>query len=104
MRFSSTDTGYDALGIHHPPADFPARIISLVPSITELLFDLGLGDQIVGRTHYCIHPAPDVAAIPSVGGTKKINYARLQALQPTHVILNIDENPRELADRLIADG
>ena len=97
-------TGYDALGIHHPPADFPARIISLVPSITELLFDLGLGDQIVGRTHYCIHPAPDVAAIPSVGGTKKINYARLQALQPTHIILNIDENPRELADRLIADG
>jgi len=104
MRFSSTDTGYDALGIHHSPADFPARIISLVPSITELLFDLGLGDQIVGRTHYCIHPAPAVAAIPSVGGTKKIKYARLQALQPTHIILNIDENPRELADRLIADG
>jgi ABC-type Fe3+-hydroxamate transport system substrate-binding protein len=72
--------------------------------MTELLFALGLAGQIVGRTHYCIHPQPAVAAIPSVGGTKKINYARLQALQPTHVILNIDENPRELAERLTRDG
>jgi len=99
-----TNSPSDALGVHHPPADFPARIVSLVPSITELLFDLGLGDQLVGRTHYCIHPTPAVTAIPSVGGTKKIQYARLRALQPTHVILNIDENPRELADRLTADG
>jgi ABC-type Fe3+-hydroxamate transport system substrate-binding protein len=94
----------DALDVAHPPADGPTRIVSLVPSLTELLFDLGLGDQIVGRTHYCIHPAPAVAAIPSVGGTKKINHARLRALQPTHVIFNIDENPRELAERLAADG
>jgi ABC-type hemin transport system substrate-binding protein len=75
-----------------------------VPSITELLFALGLEQQIVGRTHYCIHPQPAIAAIPSVGGTKKIRYARLRALQPTHVILNVDENPRELAERLMADG
>ncbi len=94
----------DALGFHHAPAETPARIVSLVPSMTELLFALGLAGQIVGRTHYCIHPQPAVAAIPSVGGTKKINYARLQALQPTHVILNIDENPRELAERLTRDG
>jgi ABC-type Fe3+-hydroxamate transport system substrate-binding protein len=94
----------DALGFHHAPAETPARIVSLTPSMTELLFALGLAGQIVGRTHYCIHPQPAVAAIPSVGGTKKVNHARLQALQPTHVIVNIDENPRELAERLARDG
>ncbi|MFO1371971.1 MAG: helical backbone metal receptor [Candidatus Competibacteraceae bacterium] len=94
----------DALGVCHTPVTAPARIVSLVPSITELLFALGLGDQVVGRTHYCIHPQPAIAAIPNVGGTKKINYSRLRALQPTHVILNIDENPRELAERLTHDG
>ncbi|MDG4597342.1 MAG: helical backbone metal receptor [Candidatus Contendobacter sp.] len=98
------ETLIDAAGVRHAPVTAPARIVSLVPSITELLFALNLGDQVVGHTHYCIHPAPLVAAIPSVGGTKKIKYARLQALQPTHVIVNIDENPRELAERLMADG
>ena len=94
----------DALGVQHAPVSAPARIVSLVPSITELLFALKLGDQVVGRTHYCIHPAPLVMPLPSVGGTKKIRYARLLALRPTHVIVNIDENPRELAERLMADG
>lgn len=94
----------DALGVQHAPVSAPARIVSLVPSITELLFALKLGDQVVGRTHYCIHPAPLVMPLPSVGGTKKIRYARLQALRPTHVIVNIDENPRELAERLMGDG
>jgi len=94
----------DAAGVRHAPITAPTRIVSLVPSITELLFALNLGDQVVGRTHYCIHPQPAVATIPSVGGTKKIKYARLQALQPTHVIVNVDENPRELAERLMADG
>ncbi|MGB4947642.1 MAG: helical backbone metal receptor [Candidatus Competibacter denitrificans] len=94
----------DAIGVHHVPVTDPARIVSLVPSITELLFALKLDEQLVGRTHYCIHPADWIRAIPSVGGTKKIRYARLQALQPTHIIVNIDENRRELAERLIADG
>ncbi len=98
------ETLTDAAGVPHAPVTAPARIVSLVPSITELLFALKLEDQVVGRTHYCIHPAPSVAAIPSVGGTKKIHYARLQALRPTHVIVNVDENPRELAERLVADG
>ena len=94
----------DAIGVRHAPVTAPARIVSLVPSITELLFALKLGDQVVGRTHYCIHPAPLVMPLPSVGGTKKIRHTRLQALRPTHVIVNIDENPRELAERLMADG
>ena len=90
----------DAIEIQHSPVTAPARIVSLAPSITELLFALGLGEQVVGRTHYCIHPAAAVAALPSVGGTKKIRHSRLRALQPTHVILNIDENPKLLADQL----
>lgn len=90
--------------MRHAPATTPARIVSLVPSITELLFALGLDDQLVGRTHYCIHPADRVGSVPSVGGTKKIHRTRLQELRPTHVIVNIDENPRELAERLMADG
>lgn len=94
----------DAIGVRHKPVTASARIVSLVPSITELLFALNLGEQLVGRTHYCIHPVEQVSHIPSVGGPKKIRYARLQALQPTHVIVNIDENPRELAERLQADG
>ncbi len=90
----------DAIGIQHSLVTEPARIVSLVPSITELLFALGLGEQVVGRTHYCIHPAAAVAALPSVGGTKKIRHSRLRALQPTHVILNMDENPKALAEQL----
>lgn len=98
------DSLRDALGVLHEPAAAPARIVSLVPSITELLFALGLGGQIVGRTHYCIHPSAGIASIPSIGGTKKIRYPRLRALKPTHVIVNIDENPRPLAERLMAGG
>jgi len=101
---SELDTLTDALSVRHAPVETPARIVSLVPSITELLFALGLEEHIVGRTHYCIHPQPAVAAVPSVGGTKKIKYSRLRALQPTQVILNIDENPQELAEQLAADG
>ena len=90
----------DALGIHHEPTTTAARIVCLVPSITELLFALGLGEQIVGRTHYCIHPADQVPAVPSVGGTKKIKQKLLKSLNPTHVIVNIDENPKAMAEQL----
>lgn len=90
----------DALGRPIPPAAAGARIACLVPSITELLFALGLGAQVVARTHYCVHPAEAVAAVPAVGGTKKIKHRALRALAPTHVIVNIDENPREMAEAL----
>ncbi|MGI9332070.1 MAG: helical backbone metal receptor [Gammaproteobacteria bacterium] len=90
----------DAAGVEHRPADEPARIVSLVPSITELLFDLDLGPQIVGRTTFCVHPAEAVASVPRVGGTKTVNLDRLRALEPSHVILNIDENTREMAEAI----
>ena len=82
----------------------PPRILSLVPSLTELHFDLGLGEQIVGRTNFCIHPAPAIANIPSVGGTKKINFDKVTALSPSHVLVNIDETPKELAEKLGSIG
>ncbi|MDT6963485.1 helical backbone metal receptor [Cupriavidus sp. SZY C1] len=90
----------DALGQPHAPASGPVRIASLVPSITELLFDLGLGGQVVARTGFCIHPAPAVRAVEKVGGTKDVRLDKLRALAPTHVIVNIDENRRETVDEI----
>ena len=58
------------------------RIASLVPSLTELLFELGLGPWLVARTGFCIHPREAVAALPKVGGTKDVNLAKLRRLAP----------------------
>ena len=78
------------------------RIASLVPSLTELLFELGLGPWLVARTGFCIHPREAVAAVPKVGGTKDVNLAKLRRLAPTHVLVNIDENRRETVDAMRA--
>jgi len=86
----------DALGRRHIPAGPNARIACLVPSITELVFALGLGPQLVARTHFCIHPAAPMKAVAAVGGTKKANLEKLKALAPTHAILNVEENTREM--------
>ena len=80
----------------------PPRIASLVPSLTELLFELGLGPWLVARTGFCIHPRDAVAALPKVGGTKDVNLAKLRRLAPTHVLVNIDENRRETVDAIRA--
>jgi ABC-type Fe3+-hydroxamate transport system substrate-binding protein len=79
-----------------------ARIVCLVPSITELLCELGLAGQVVGRTGFCIHPRAVVRHIPKVGGTKDVKLDAIRALRPTHVIVNVDENRREDADALAA--
>jgi len=89
----------DAIGTQHQ-ADPNARIVSLVPSITELLCDLGLAPQLVGRTGFCIHPAELVRDIPKVGGTKDVNIEKIRQLAPTHLVVNIDENEEETADLL----
>lgn len=78
------------------------RIVSLVPSVTELLFALGLGPWIVGRTGFCIHPAPAVSAISKIGGTKDVNLRKVRALAPTHVVVNVDENRLETVEALRA--
>ncbi len=68
------------------------RIASLVPSLTETLFALGVGECVVARTGYCIYPSPEIKTVPKVGGTKDVNLAKLATLKPTHVLLNRDEN------------
>jgi ABC-type Fe3+-hydroxamate transport system substrate-binding protein len=77
------------------------RIASLVPSLTELLFALGLGPFVVARTGFCVHPA-EALAVPKVGGTKDVNLEKLRQLAPTHVLVNIDENRAETAQALRA--
>ncbi len=73
----------------------PQRIISLVPSQTELLFDLGLGDNIVGVTKFCIHPAEKVKSKTVIGGTKNFHFDTINALQPDLIIGNKEENYQE---------
>ena len=82
----------------------PPRIASLVPSLTELVFSLGLGERLVARTGFCIHPSDRVAAVAKVGGTKDVNLAKLRQLAPTHVLVNVDENRKETIDAIEAWG
>jgi len=98
---SGPEAGFvDAAGARHARADGNARIVSLVPSITELVCELGLAEQLVGRTGFCIHPREAVRRIRKVGGTKDVDLDKLRSLRPTHVILNIDENRKEDARAL----
>ncbi len=82
------------------PLVSPLRIVSLVPSITELIVDMGLGDYLVGRTGFCVHPAAAVQHVPKVGGTKAVNVEKVRALAPTHVVVNVDENEKPMVDTL----
>ncbi len=70
----------------------PKRIISLVPSQTELLFDLGLDDEVVGVTKFCIHPKEKVKEKTKIGGTKQFHFDRIAALNPDLIIGNKEEN------------
>lgn len=71
------------------------RIISLVPSLTELLYDLGLEASLVGRTRFCIHPAEKVGSAEIVGGTKNPNIPRIGNLRPDLVVVSREENRRQ---------
>lgn len=93
-------TATDAIGQVHARAGDDARIVSLVPSITELLFALGLGERVVGRTGFCVHPREAVRAVPKLGGTKDVDLDGLRALAPSHVVVNIDENERATFEAL----
>jgi ABC-type Fe3+-hydroxamate transport system substrate-binding protein len=82
----------------------PTRIVSLVPSVSEALFELGLGDRVVGVTDWCVHPARSVARLPKVGGTKNPNVAAILALAPELVIANREENTKRTVEALEAQG
>src|SRR5690606_3726749 len=73
----------------------PQRIISLVPSQTELLFDLGLENSIVGITKFCVHPYHFKSTKKIIGGTKKVHYEKIRLLQPDIIIANKEENTKE---------
>ncbi len=80
------------------------RIVSLVPSLTEALFSLGLGERVVAVTDWCVHPSDAVAKLPKVGGTKNPNLSEILALRPDLVIANREENRRRDVERLQAAG
>jgi ABC-type Fe3+-hydroxamate transport system substrate-binding protein len=90
----------DQLGTTHTFEHTPSRIISLVPSQTETLFDLGLEDELVGVTKFCVHPFHLKATKTIIGGTKQINIAKIQALQPDIIIANKEENTLEIVAQL----
>lgn len=78
----------------------PKRIISLVPSQTELLYDLGLEKEVVGITKFCVHPQKWFREKQRVGGTKNINIKKITALQPDLIIANKEENVQEQIEHL----
>lgn len=80
------------------------RIVCLVPSLTEALFALGLGERVVGVTDWCLHPAEAVAPLPKLGGTKNPARERILELRPDLVIANREENTRRDVDWLRRAG
>ncbi|PLX40773.1 MAG: hypothetical protein C0609_11790 [Deltaproteobacteria bacterium] len=94
----------DLGGMIDADGDPPKRIISLVPSITETLFDLGLGERVVGRTDFCIYPEEEVKKLPPIGGPKDFDPAAVIALGPDLVLCDAEENYKEGVEALRAKG
>ena len=86
------------------PPDRPRRIVSLVPSLTEALADLGLDDETVGLTRFCVHPDGWKWRKAVVGGTKTVDVARVLALAPDLVVANREENERAPVEAIAAAG
>jgi iron complex transport system substrate-binding protein len=89
-----------AIHFDHPPQ----RVVSLVPSLTESLFDLGLGESVVGITDYCASPAKDLVGIPRIGGPKNPRLTDILSLKPDLVLANQEENTRQVVEALEAGG
>lgn len=88
----------DQLKTNHNFQGIPTRIVSLVPSQTELLFDLGLEKSIVGITKFCVHPIHFLKEKTKVGGTKNPNFEKIKALNPDIIICNKEENTKEIIE------
>jgi iron complex transport system substrate-binding protein len=89
-----------ALHFHRPPR----RVVSLVPSLTESLFDLGFGASVVGITDYCVHPAGQLQGLPRLGGPKNPRVDQILELQPELVLANQEENSPHTVEQLEAAG
>lgn len=90
----------DDLGTEHVFDKVPQRIVSLVPSQTELLVDLGLESKLLGITKFCIHPTHLRKEKVVVGGTKQVDFEKIKSLAPDIVIANKEENTREIVETL----
>ena len=90
----------DQLRTTHTFETTPKRIVSLVPSQTELLYDLGLEEQIVGITKFCVHPFHFKSTKTIVGGTKNVKFEKIKALHLDIIIANNEENTKEIVDEL----
>lgn len=90
----------DQVGREHSFFSSPKRIISLVPSLTELLCDLGQEDKIVGVTKFCVHPYYLRQKKMVIGGTKKVKVDKIRELQPDVIIANKEENTLEIVREL----
>lgn len=88
------------MGTIHTFETTPNRIVSIVPSQTELLYDLGLEESIVGITKFCAHPVHFKSIKKNVGGTKKVDFEKIRLLQPDIIIANKEENTKEIVDEL----
>lgn len=82
----------------------PRRVVSLVPSVTESLFELNLGENVIAVTDYCVHPADQVIRLPRIGGTKNPDIPRIISLNPDLVIANQEENRPEDVEQLRSAG
>lgn len=99
MQKTFTDQLGNQITINYPPK----RIVSLVPSQTELLFDLGLNEEIIGITKFCIHPIEKFATCTKVGGTKKLKIDQIRALAPDLIIGNKEENTQSEIELLMSE-
>jgi iron complex transport system substrate-binding protein len=88
----------DQLETSHAFDNSPKRIVSLVPSQTDLLFDLGLEQSIIGITKFCVHPNHFLKFKAIIGGTKNPNFDKIKALNPDIIICNKDENSKEIVE------
>ncbi len=97
----NTLTYTDQLGRKIQFSSTPKRIISLVPSQTEMLFDFGLNSEVVGITKFCIHPNEWYQTKDHIGGTKNINFEKIKLLKPDLIIGNKEENNQKQLEELM---
>ena len=81
----------------------PKRIISVVPSQTELLFHLGLNNEVLGITKFCVHPREWFQSKNKIGGTKHLHLDKIRALQPDLIIANKEENEQQQIETLMRE-
>ena len=93
----------DQLGRNVDVVSNHLKIVSVVPSQTELLFDLGLNEEVAGITKFCVHPQHWFRTKPKIGGTKQLHLNKIRQLEPNLIIANKEENNREQIEELVKE-